>query len=131
MLKKWIYIFTAISLFNTIFCFHVSKLFISGYGAPRLEDNDSYAGSGSLLELIVQQMQDDDSDSESKMPLKIKCRHGHFFSRFFSLSIQAPVQAACSALFVPGRPPVQYGKYQLRKASLPSYYNFLFRLKPF
>ena len=115
MLKKWIYIFTAICLFNSFSCFRV----------------DSYAGSGSLLDLVIQQMQDDDQGSDGQTPLKLKSRQGHFFSRFFAVSIQAPMQAAYNTLFNPGRAPVQYGNYQIRKASLPSYYNFLFRLNPF
>ena len=131
MLKKWIYIFTAICLLNTIFCFHAGDLFLGGNGNPGLEDGFSYAGSGSLLDFFIQQMQDDGSDSDGKAPLKLNGRHGKFFSRFFSLSIQAPMQAAYSALFIPGRAVTQYGSYQTRKASLPSYYNFLFRLKPF
>ena len=131
MLKKWIYIFTAVCLLNTIFCFHVNDLFIGSSGTPGMEDGYSYAGSGSLLDFLIRQMQDDDQDSEGKTPLKLKCRHGHFFSRFLSLSIQVPMQAAYNALFNPGRAPVQYGNYQTRKASLPSYYNFLFRLNPF
>jgi len=131
MLKKWTYIFTAICLFNTIFCFHAGDLFAGGNGNPGLEDGTSYTGSGTLLGFLVSQLQDDDSDSGNKTPLKLKCRHGHFFSRFFSVSIQAPMQAAYSALFIPGKTTVQYAKYQPRKACLPSYYNFLFRLNPF
>ena len=131
MLKKWIYIFTAICLLNTIFCFHAGDLCSGGNGNPSLEDGCSYTGSGTLLGFLVSQMQDDDPDSGNKTPLKLKCRHGHFFSRFFSVSIQAPMQAAYSALFTPEQTAVQYGNYQPRKAFLPSYYNFLFRLKPF
>jgi len=131
MLKKWIYIFTAICLLNTIFCFHAGDLCSGGNGNPGLEDGCSYTGSGTLLGFLVSQMQDDDPDSGNKTPLKLKCRHGHFFSRFFSVSIQAPMQAAYSALFTPEQTAVQYGNYQPRKAFLPSYYNFLFRLKPF
>ena len=131
MLKKWIYIFTAICLLNTIFCFHVGDLFEGGSGNPGWEDDYSYAGSGSLLDFVIQQMQDDGSDSDGKTPLKLKCRHSHFFSRFFSLSRQVPMQAAYSALFTPGPTAIQYGNYQPRKASLPSFYNFLFRLNPF
>ncbi|MBN9384461.1 MAG: hypothetical protein J0H74_27150 [Chitinophagaceae bacterium] len=131
MLKKWIYIFTAICLLNTLFCFHVGDLFAGGDGTLRLEDGYSYVGSGSLLDFIIQQTQDEDQDSDGQTPLKLKCRHGHFFSRFFSLSIQVPMQAAYNTLFNPGRAPVQYGNYQVRKATLPSYYNFLFRLNLF
>jgi hypothetical protein len=131
MLKKWIYIFTAICLLNSLFCFHAGDLFTGGNETSHLEDGYSYAGSGSLLELIIQQMQDDDQDSNGQTPLKLKCRQGHFVSRFFSVSIQAPMQATYNALFNPGQAAVQYGNYQIRKASLPSYYNFLFRLNPF
>jgi len=131
MLKKWIYIFTAICLLNTIFCFHVNGLLAGDDGNPGLEEGFSYAGSGSLLDFVIQQVQDDGSDPDGKAPLRIKCRHGHFFSRFFSLSIQVPMQAAYSAIFAPRQAAIQYGNYQTRKASLPSYYNFLFRLKPF
>jgi hypothetical protein len=131
MLKKWIYIFTAFCLLNTIFCFHAGDLIAGGNGNPGLEDGYSYTGSGTLLGFLVSQMQDDDPDSGNKAPLKLKCRLGNFFSRFFSVSIQAPMQAAYSALFTPGKTRVQYGNYQPRKAFLPSYYNFLFRLNPF
>ena len=131
MLKKWIYIFTAICLLNTIFCFHVNDFLATDDGTPGLEEGFSYTGSGTLLDFLIQQTQDDGSDPDGKTPLKIKCRHSHFFSRLFSLSIQAPMQAAYSAIFIPARAAIRYGSYQPRKACLPSYYNFLFRLKPF
>jgi hypothetical protein len=131
MLKKWIYIFTSVCLLNTIFCFHVNDLFTGSKESLALEDAYSHIGSGSLLDFLIQQMQDDGTDPDGKTPLKLKARHGHFFSRFFSLSIQVPMQAAYSAIFNPGHTVTQYGKYQVREASLPSYYNFLFRLKPF
>ncbi len=131
MLKKWLYIFTAICLLNTIFCFHVNGFVAGDDGNPGLEEGVSYDGSGSLLDLLLFQIQDDGSDTEGKAPFKTKFRHGHFFSRFFPHSIQAPTQDAYGALYAPGRAAIEYGNYQPRKASLPSYYNFLFRLNPF
>lgn len=131
MLKKWIHIFTAVCLLNSLFCFTAGDFFSRGNGSLHFEDGYSRAGSGSLLDLIVQQMQDEDQDSDGQTPLKLKCRQGHFVSRSFSVSMQAPIQAAYNALFNPGQASIQYGNYRVRKAFLPSYYNFLFRLKPF
>ena len=129
--KKWIFSFTAICLFNIIFCFHAGDIFCSSNGQPGVEETDSYTDSGTLLGFLIQQIQDDGSDQDGKTPLKLKCRHAHFVSRSLSYSIQAPQPAVYSALFTPEQTPVQYGNYQVRKACLPSYYNFLFRLNLF
>ena len=107
MLKKWIYIFTAFCLINTI------------------------DGDGTLLDFLIQSFQDDSSDNDNKTPLKLKCRHAHFYSRSASLSIQTPIQDVYTAVYLPRPARIQYGNYQVRKATLPSYYNFLFRLNPF
>ncbi|HVU58998.1 MAG TPA: hypothetical protein VHD83_28245 [Puia sp.] len=129
--KKWIFSFTAICLFNTIFCFHAADVLGSSNGRPSVEEADSYAGSGTLLGFLIQQVQDDSSDQDGQAPLKLKCRHCHFTSRFLSYSVQAPQPAVYSALFIPEQTPTEYGNYQVRKACLPSYYNFLFRLNLF
>jgi len=129
--KKGIFSFTAICLFNIIFCFHGGDIFASSNGQPSVEETDSYAGSGTLLGFLIQQMQDDGSDQDGKPPLKLKCRHGHFVSRSLSYSVQAPQPAIYSALFTPEQTPAEYGNYQVRKACLPTYYNFLFRLNLF
>ncbi|HEY4209603.1 MAG TPA: hypothetical protein VGM31_22410 [Puia sp.] len=129
--KKWIFSFTAICLFNIIFCFHAGDIFSCGNGQPQVEEQDSYVGSGTLLGFLIQQMQDDGPDQDGKTPLKLKGRHGHFVSRFLSLSVQAPQPAIYSAIFTPEQTPTEYGNYRVRKACLPSYYNFLFRLNLF
>jgi len=130
-MRKWIYIFTAFCLINTIFCFHVGDLSGAGIGDPGFTESESYAGDGTLLDFLIGQLVDDSSDNENKTPLKTKCRHNHFYSRTHSVSIQAPIQSAYSVLNLPRPARVQYGNYQVRKATLPSYYNFLFRLNPF
>jgi hypothetical protein len=75
--------------------------------------------------------QDQDQDQDEDAPLKLKCRNGHFESRFLSYSVQAPQPTVYNALFTPEQTPIEYGSYQVRKACLPSYYNFLFRLNLF
>ena len=129
--KKGIFSFTAICLFNIIFCFHAGDIFGSSNGRPGVEQEDSYTGSGTLLGFLIQQMQDDGSDQDGKTPLKLKGRHSHFVSRSLSYSVQAPQPAIYSALFTPEQTPTEYGNYQVRKACLPTYYNFLFRLNLF
>lgn len=129
--KKGIYSFTAICLFNIIFCFHAGDIFVSSNDQTGIEQTDSYAGSGTLLGFLVQQMQDSGPDQDGKTPLKLKGRHGHFVSRFLSYSVQAPQPAVYNALFIPEQTPAEYGNYQVRKACLPTYYNFLFRLNLF
>jgi hypothetical protein len=132
MLKKWIYIFTAFCLINTIFCFHVGDLSGAGAGEPGFAEAGPYGGGGTLLDFLIQQLQENDSsDNDNKTPLKLKCRHAHFYSRSASLSIQTPIQDVYTAVYLPRPARIQYGNYQVCKASLPSYYNFLFRLNPF
>jgi hypothetical protein len=133
MLKKYIYIFTAFCLLNTIFCFHVGDLPAPGSGNPGLAESDAYTGGGTLLDFLLGQLQDDSSDNENKTPLKIKCRHNHGYFRTVSVNVQAPeLQAsAYDAPTLPCQDRVPYGNYQLCKASLPSYYSFLFRLNLF
>lgn len=131
MLKKWIYIFTAFCLFNTIFCFHVVDWIGFNDSRPGFEESDGYADDGTLLDFLVQQLQDDSADNENKTPLKIKCRHNHFVSRAAQLCIQTPIQTPYNGMFVPEPTKPSYASYQTRKASRPSYYNFLFRLNPF
>jgi len=130
MWKKWIFSFTAVCLLNIIFCFHAADV-LGSSSQPSVEETNSYAGSGTLLGFLIQQMQDDGSDQDGKTPLKLKCRHGHFTSRSLSYSVQAPQPATFSALFTPEQTPTEYGNYQVRKACLPSYYNFLFWLNLF
>jgi len=127
MLKKAIYLFTAFCLLNATFCFNAGE-FQGGISRPGLAETDP--GSGTLLDFLIQQFQDDD-DGESKSPVKAKCRHNFFYARSLALSIQAPVLAISGAIFFLRSAPVVYANYLIRKASLPSYYNFLFRLKPF
>jgi len=129
--KKGIFSFTAICLFNIIFCFHAGDIFGSSNGRPGVEEADSYAGSGTLLDFLIQQIQDDGSDPDGKSPLKLKCRHSHFVSRTLSCSVQAPQPAVYNARYIPEQTPAEYGNYPVRKACLPSYYNFLFRLNLF
>jgi hypothetical protein len=129
--KKWIFSFTAVCLLNIIFCFPAADVLGNSSGWAGVEETDSYTGSGTLLGFLIQQLQDDGSDQDGKTPLKLKCRHGHFVSRFVSQSIQAPQPVKDCALFTPEQTPAEYGNYQVRKANLPSYYNFLFRLNLF
>jgi len=137
--KKGIFSFTAICLFNIIFCFHAGDIFVSSNGQPSVEAADSYTGSGTLLGFLIQQLQDDspdqgkdqDQDQDGNTPLKLKGRNGHFVSRSLSYSVQAPQPAVYNALFIPEMAHAEYGNYQVRKACLPSYYNFLFRLNLF
>ena len=131
MLRKWIYIFTAFCLFNTIFCFHVVDWAVASDRTSSFAEADGYSDDGTLLDFLIQQLQDDSSDNENKTPLKIKCRHNHFYSRSISLSIQSPLQTAYNPLYAPEPAKVCYGSYQTRAAIRPSYYNFLFRLNPF
>lgn len=131
MLKKGIYIFTAFCLLNTMFCFQASDLMGAGNGNPGLAERGVYGGAGTLLDLLLQQFQDDGGGDDSRTPLKVKGRHNFFLGRSLAMSIQAPVQAVYRVIYF--FKPVQrtYGNYLIRKATLPTYYNFLFRLKPF
>lgn len=132
MLKKWIYIFTAFCLFNTIFCFHIGDMMGFSHGPSTFSESEGLeSGNETLLDFLIQSFQDDSSDNENKAPLKIKCRHNHFVSRTESLSIQSPAQYTYDLLYVPEPSKTRYANYQIRKASLPSYYNFLFRLNLF
>lgn len=129
MLKKGIYIFTAFCLLNTMFCFSAGDL--SGEGRTAgLTERETHAGGSTLLDFLIQQFQDDD-DGESKAPLRIKGRHHYFLTRSLSLNIQARMQSVFGMVSFFKPAPVLYGNYLIRKASLPSYYNFLFRLNPF
>ena len=130
-MKKWIFAFTAFCLFNIIFCFHAGDVFRGINDQPQVEEQDSYSGSGTLLGFLVHQMQDPGPDQDEKPPFKLKGRHFPFVSRILSISAQAPQPAAYNALFIPEQTPIEYGNYQVRKACLPSYYNFLFRLNLF
>lgn len=133
MLKKCIYIFTAFCLLNTIFCFHVGDLLAPGPDKPGYEESDAYAGGGTLLDFLIGQFQDNSTDNENKTPLKIKCRHNHGYFRTVSVNVQAPElqSSAYDAPALPCKDHAQYGNYQICKATLPSYYNFLFRLNLF
>lgn len=129
--KKGIFTFTAICLLNIIFCFNAGDIFGSSNGRPGVVEEDPYTGSGTLLDFLIQQMQDDGADEDGKTPLKLKDRHSHFVYRSLSYSVQAPQPAIYNALFIPEQTPTEYGNYQVHKACLPTYYNFLFRLNLF
>ena len=133
MRKKWIYIFTLCCLVNSLFSFYTGAAVQSLNGQPTVADVASRTSSTSLLDMLISQFQDDDED-QSKAPFKSFHRHTLSIIRGLAISIQAPtqlLQALFNAFRMPGITRHVYGNHLIRKAVLPSYYNFLFRLSPF
>ncbi len=115
MLKKWICIFS-------IFCLANSQ--------PLLADLHSHLGSGTLLDMLIGQVQDDDDDND-KAPAKASCRHFLSVIRGAAMNVQTPLQTIFGAFRLQGVTRHFYGNHLIRKPILPAYYNFLFRLSPF
>jgi len=113
MLKRGIYIF--------VLCCFVNSAFGCVPGA--------YCSDMSLLDMLIGQFQGDD-DSNDEAVNKDLCGHQYSIARTTEIARKLPrIRAGLVRIFSP----VQhvYGNYLIRKAILPAYYNFLFRLSPF
>ncbi|MBS1660818.1 MAG: hypothetical protein JST68_07180 [Bacteroidetes bacterium] len=131
MLKKWIYIFTLFCLANSLIAFYSGDTSTDPSGQPQVADIDSRAGSSTLLDLLIGQIQNNDEGEDGKAPFKRVFRHTYSIVRSFAFNVQIPFQSVFSFFRIPGIVHHVYGNHLIRKPILPSYYNFLFRLSPF
>lgn len=130
MWKKWVYIFTLFCLANNLFCFCAGASLYS-HSQASVADIDSHAGGNSLLDLLIGTLQDDNDDDNGKTPFKSLAKHTWSIVREFALNVPVPMPAAYGLVHPQGIVRHVYGNHLICKATLPTYYNFLFRLSPF
>ncbi|HEY6902229.1 MAG TPA: hypothetical protein VI233_16345 [Puia sp.] len=130
-MKKWIYIFTLFCLANSLLAFYSGDTATGTDDRTQVADIDSHAGSSTLLDLLISQIQNDDEGEDGKAPFKRVFRHTYSFVRSFAFNVQAPLQTVFNFFRIPGVVRHVYGNHLIRKPILPTYYNFLFRLSPF
>ncbi|WP_158826750.1 hypothetical protein [Mucilaginibacter lacusdianchii] len=131
MWKKWINIFLAVWLINSITYFHSSN--------PLGNDNEGHSCCStsdclevnSWVDCLIQEAVDDGADTPAKAH-KIKSQRRYVNARSFNLS----ADLVHRLLYLPDAALQKLDDdsdehYSIGVALLPAYYNFLFRLCPF
>lgn len=131
MFKKWVHIFLAIWLINSVTYFHGSS-YNDLFNLAQTDLSDGPCIKLNTWTDCILQSLFDDADPSTDNAHKIKSQRRYLHSRTFSDSIFLSVPSF-TVFFQHFKNVVAdtINHYTVGVAMLPAYYNFLFRLSPF
>lgn len=130
MYKRWINILLAIWLINTVTYFHTSEPIVHAYDSHTVSSITDCDAINSWVDCLLEAF-DNDQDCQSKEHhIKTQRRYVNSRTANFNLYLSVPSFHLPDAL-IQRLTDYDVKSYSTSVASLPAYYNFLFRLSPF